>query len=613
MPSFTDRTITPNTTQTDTMATMVFPTGDPNPAGVSKALYVAWNTSNRAPTVLRPNFSNNLIMVTGTGNGGATWTAPQIVSDGGNVPPPNGINPAPHFADPQIVFSQGSASGGTPGGQLMFVWNDFTDDTFRLDSSQPDSGVATNLAASSYQFSGTTGSIVDAGRRVNGATVVTGGTGYSLGDILTVVNTPAGLVAPPTAGNDATLQVVGLGATGPVVISNGGTGYKAGDTLTFVGGTGTATTITVGTVDSNGVILTASIASAGNYSVLPPDPNAVSGGNGTGAVIGVTFSVVTAVTVVDPGSYIVPPPNPVSVTGGTGSGATFNLTLGAPTPDLPTTTTFTDAVTIPANFTVNDLSVTLDVSDANLNELDVQLVSPSGTIIQLFKNQTDGLGNTISPAQGISGANLGEITTNKVTFLVGTAFDDNAPRSIADGSFAAPYIGRFTAEAGAKLDGATVAGQAGNSPNISGTWTLVVTDHKNEGETSIAAIPVQNVDRWTLNFSHISTTGFGTDQTAPVGNAQVLIPDNPVAGAAIAPYGQVNVGPFGPEGVGPGLSIAIDNSLGAFSPYEGTIYIAYTGIGGGGTNTNVYLLSGTAPRPNRRRPGARRKRSMMTR
>ena len=34
----------------------------------------------------------------------------------------------------------------------------------------------------------------------------------------------------------------------------------------------------------------------------------------------------------------------------------------------------------------------------------------------------------------------------------------------------------------------------------------------------------------------------------------------------------------GTPGAGPGIVVAIDNTLGSFSPFEGRFYIAYTGI-----------------------------------
>lgn len=83
-----------------------------------------------------------------------------------------------------------------------------------------------------------------------------------------------GILNPEIAGIE---QI--LGSSKFVVIVDGGTGYTALDTLTIVGGTGTATTLTVDSVDS-GVITAVSIDTAGSYSVNPPAEAGVTGGTG---------------------------------------------------------------------------------------------------------------------------------------------------------------------------------------------------------------------------------------------------------------------------------------------------------------------------------------------
>src|SRR5262245_37499473 len=112
------------------------------------------------------------------------------------------------------------------------------------------------------------------------------------------------------------------------------------------------------------------------------------------------------------------------------------------------------------------------------------------------------------------------------------------PRAINDAGATAPYTARFRPEVGA-LDVSGIAGQAGTSGNISGTWTLRVTDHTNDRGTTL---PTQSVGSWSLKFSHISTStnttgGFGTDRrvtTIPIpGSNSTAIP---VTGAVTTPY-----------------------------------------------------------------------------
>jgi subtilisin-like proprotein convertase family protein len=506
VPSFTDTTITPNVTQTDTMATLVTDGFGFNLSGVSKSLYVTWNTSNRSPSVPPANFNPNVIMVAGSSDGGANWTAPQIVTDGGsNI----GNSTNPHYADPQMVFTQGTL-GATDGGQLAFVSNDFNNKTFVLNSSTPDDGIATTLPAISYTQAGPTGNFLDAGSYVTSvASVAAGGSGYT-----------------PTSGT------TGLTAVG-------GTIYPAAPAETF----------------------------------NPSGPPASQPGTTAtfNATVNSSGGITTPVTVTKSGFYLVRPANAVATTGD-GNGATLNLNWA----DIPATKTYSFTVSPTSTFTVKDLEVTLDFTDPRVQDLTVVLVTPDGVSITLI-NQN-----------GVTGANLGEIAAGNTT--LGTVFDDNAPRVINDPSFAAPYIGHFRPQVGTLDIPGVTTGVSSTSTHIAGLWKLKVTDNVND---NAASAPTESVDKWSLRFSHVSTTGFGADQAtgvAPVPNPTPS-PSDPVAGAAIEPYGQVNTGPFGPEGVGPGLSVAIDNTLGAFSPYQGRLYIAYTGVGGFGTDSNVYLMS----------------------
>ena len=141
-------------------------------------------------------------------------------------------------------------------------------------------------------------------------------------------------------------------------IVTGGSGYSVNDKLTVQGGTfTTACILNVDSVNA-GVIDGISVDNAGAYTVLPTDPVSVTGGTGnddatfnlSGAafavndqltVIGGTFESpailnvdsidddgnITGISVFDRGNYTAVPSNPVSVTpSGNGSGVTFNLT-----------------------------------------------------------------------------------------------------------------------------------------------------------------------------------------------------------------------------------------------------------------------------------------------
>ena len=63
------------------------------------------------------------------------------------------------------------------------------------------------------------------------------------------------------------------------VIVAGGTGYTVGDVLTVTGGTGTAATLTVAT-EAGGVITAITVTTGGFYSAFPTSPVSVTGGTG---------------------------------------------------------------------------------------------------------------------------------------------------------------------------------------------------------------------------------------------------------------------------------------------------------------------------------------------
>lgn len=69
-------------------------------------------------------------------------------------------------------------------------------------------------------------------------------------------------------------------------VSLGGSGYTVGDTLTIIGGTGTPATFNVDTVEAVGGAVTGiSIISSGSYSAIPTTPADTSGGTGIGCTI----------------------------------------------------------------------------------------------------------------------------------------------------------------------------------------------------------------------------------------------------------------------------------------------------------------------------------------
>jgi hypothetical protein len=75
-----------------------------------------------------------------------------------------------------------------------------------------------------------------------------------------------------------------------VAVVAGGTGYAVGNTLTVVGGLGQLDTeLTVTTIGGSGAITGVSISNAGQYTEIPTNPVSVTGGAGSAATFNLTF------------------------------------------------------------------------------------------------------------------------------------------------------------------------------------------------------------------------------------------------------------------------------------------------------------------------------------
>jgi large repetitive protein len=240
----------------------------------------------------------------------------------------------------------------------------------------------------------------------------------------------------------------------------------------------------------------------------------------------------------------------------------------------PTTTPFTDQVEFSAGTNTslfNDLTVTVDLVDQeSVQNLSLVLFAPNGNSITLVANQNNAAG-TADVSEGLPSGNAIGVygfttgATGTPGIDVGTTFDDNATRDIfdpttanpvANGNTATDYIGYFRPEFGSlKSFLASLGG------DLDGPWTLDVTDFTATTETGVA--DQGQLQDFSLQFSK----GMGT-------GAQNLIATTLVTGAigntyALNPPSSPNVG------VGPGLVLAIDNTLGPDSPFAGQIYAAY--------------------------------------
>jgi hypothetical protein len=172
---------------------------------------------------------------------------------------------------------------------------------------------------------GSKGVNISNGGTVTAITRTSTGTGYTSVPSLAIS-------APTTAGGvQATASPYMAGQT--VAVSAGGTGYTVGDTLTVTGGAFiTAAQLRVDAVSAGVVTATSFVNTAGVYSALPTNPVSVTGGTGTGATFNITawFVASTAPNITNAGSGYVEQPT-VSFSGGGGSGAAAYATVGSGT------------------------------------------------------------------------------------------------------------------------------------------------------------------------------------------------------------------------------------------------------------------------------------------
>ena len=151
---------------------------------------------------------------------------------------------------------------------------------------------------------------------VTSVNLLNAGTGYTAPPAVTIAN-------PSIGGTTATItwNSIGVSATS---ITSGGTGYTVGDIITGFGGTySTACQLKVTTVIS-GVITGVSIYNVGTYTAAPSGATSFSGGTGKGASITLTFSLNNDYIIVNGGSFYTSNPA-LSFSGTGGASATASI------------------------------------------------------------------------------------------------------------------------------------------------------------------------------------------------------------------------------------------------------------------------------------------------
>ena len=256
------------------------------------------------------------------------------------------------------------------------------------------------------------------------------------------------------------------------------------------------------------------------------------------------------------------------------------------------TTDFTIPVSISNTAGLTSLDVTVNIVDSSDQFLGLTLRAPSGDTFTLLLNQIPFIGAMADTGIGIGGSDLGvkTYTMNNIgDYALGTTFDDNATRDIFDptgagtNAISGPAVGDYQPENGGTLDG-FLAREL--SKGINGTWTLETND-TNKPPTTPPATP-NFVINWSLSFGRGLTAD--NDIILPGTNGLAI------AGSVNGTGGLAGL-PSSPVSIGPGLVMAQDNTLGANSPFEGRIYVAFVGyfnvtvdnIKNPATNTDIFL------------------------
>jgi len=207
-----------------------------------------------------------------------------------------------------------SVNGSSASGNAVQA-NIFGADTNVSMAFQPKGTGAINLAA------GSSGVNISNGGTVTAITRTATGSNYTSFPSVAIT-------APTTAGGVQAVITVAQMFANTATIQAGGTGYTVGNTVTIVGGTPAtgAATYTISAV-SGGVVTAVTPLNFGAYTALPTNPVSVTGGSGTGLTLNVTYGVQNF-TISNAGSGYIEQPT-VTFSGGGGSGAAAYATVGS--------------------------------------------------------------------------------------------------------------------------------------------------------------------------------------------------------------------------------------------------------------------------------------------
>jgi hypothetical protein len=167
----------------------------------------------------------------------------------------------------------------------------------------------------------------------NGAVVLSSGTGAITAIRYNALGSgygsqPTVTISAPTTAGGVTAQANASIYFGGGTVVSGGTGYSVGDVLAVVGGSYTSQGYLTVTGNSSGVITSVTTTNGGAYYSFPANAVSVTGGTGSGATFNLLPGGVNSYNLLSGGSGYVEPPI-ITVTGGGGSGANAIARVGS--------------------------------------------------------------------------------------------------------------------------------------------------------------------------------------------------------------------------------------------------------------------------------------------
>jgi len=230
-------------------------------------------------------------------------------------------------------------------------------------------------------------------------------------------------------------------------------------------------------------------------------------------------------------------PGPIGDAGNIGGPAITNV---------PITVNITD----PNFIKITDVDLMLGIDHDSLSDLDIFLIAPNGTQVQLVRAR-----NAQGTGAGLQGGDLGKTPSD---LYLGTTFDDDAARIVTDQSAGGNYTGHYRpqVEQLSKLDGLAAA-------NFNGVWTLRIVDNYASGSTTQSLVSGKLV----LTSGLKSSTADKLVATSRLNAGNVFLAGNDSNRFELA--GSPDRNPT------PSASIASDNTLGAYSQNQGFLYVTY--------------------------------------